>query len=60
MFEEAFENPVFWMLGGGAVTAEIIGFIYGARMGMPSFPLWQFLILLVGTVVVAAVIAGRE
>lgn len=60
MFEEAIENPAFWILGGGAVAAELIGFLYGAKMGMPSFPIWQFLIILGGTVVIAAVIAGRE
>jgi len=59
--EEILENPGFWMLGGGAVIAEVIGYIISKRSEtLPAFPLWQFLILVVGTIIIAAIIAGRD
>lgn len=58
---DALDNPAFWLLGGGAVLAEIIGFIISKKSeGLPEFPLWQFLILILGTLVAAAVFANKS
>ena len=64
MFEDALENPVFWMLGGGAVAAELLGYIGGKKgwfgeLGAVSFVWWQFLILIIGTIIAAAVISEK-
>jgi len=59
--EETLENPAFWMLGGGAIAAESIGYIVSNRSAdLPAFPFWQFLVLVVGTIVIAAVFANRN
>lgn len=59
--EDILANPVFWILGGGAVIAELIGYIISKRSeSLPTFPLWQFLILVIGTIIIAAVFAGQD
>lgn len=58
--EEAFDEPAFWILGGGAVATELIGWIAGKRMGLGSFPVWQVLILMAGTLVAAAFFATQD
>lgn len=58
--EEIIENPGFWILAGLGVAAETIGFIISKRSSdLPAFPLWQFLILVLGTIVAAAIFANR-
>ena len=58
--EDVIENPAFWILTGLAITAETIGFIISRKSGLDAFPLWQFLILVAGTIIISAVIAGRD
>lgn len=59
--EETLENPAFYLLGGGALLAEVIGFIISKKStSIPSFPLWQFILLIIGTLIAAAIIAGRD
>ena len=58
-FQEAFENPGFWILAGGAVAMELIGWIISKRMMEHSFPLWQMIIVMAGTVIAAAFFANR-
>jgi len=58
--DEALESPAFWLLGGGGVAAELLGYVYGKNSGMAVFPWWQLLILIAGTLVVAAVFANQE
>ncbi len=61
MLDDILESPAFWLLGGGAVLAEVIGFIVSKRVeDLPAFPVWQFLLLVAGTLVIAAIIAGRD
>jgi len=55
---EIFEEPAFWILGGGAVAATVIGYIVSRNMEM-SLPLWQFLVLIVGEIIAAAIFASR-
>jgi len=58
--EETLENPGFWILAGIGVVAEVIGFIIANKSeNLPSFPVWQFLILVFGTIIIAAVFANR-
>lgn len=58
--EEALESEGFYLLGGGAVLAEVIGFIVAKKAGLAAFPVWQFLLLLIGTVIAAAVISTKN
>lgn len=59
--DDILNNPGFWILGGLAVVAELIGFIISKKStDLPAFPFWQFLLLVLGTIFIAAVIAGRE
>lgn len=54
------ENPAFIILAGGGVAMEILGWIISKRMMEYSFPLWQLLIMILGTVVASAIFANRE
>jgi hypothetical protein len=58
--DEAMENPAFWLLGGGGVAAELLGYTYSRNSGMAVFPWWQLLILIAGTIIVAAVFANQD
>ena len=58
--EEALESPAFWILGGGGIAMEIVGFVIAKKSGMAAFPLWQFGVLIVGTLIAAAVFALRD
>ncbi len=58
--EDILDNPAFYILAGIGVTAEVIGFIVSKKSGIDAFPLWQFLILVAGTIVIAAIIASRD
>ena len=60
MLDDVLDNPAFYILAGIGVTAEVIGFIISKKSGIGAFPLWQFLILVAGTIVIAAVIASRD
>ena len=59
-FEEVLESPAFWILGGGGVACEILGWIASKKMGMGTFPVWQLLILMIGTLLAAAFFATRD
>ncbi len=43
---EILTSAGFVILGGGAVLATLIGFVWGKRMGWQSLPIWQLLIIL--------------
>ena len=57
--EEALESPAFWILAGGGIVMEVIGFIVAKQMGTP-WKLWMFIALVIGTLVVAASFATRN
>jgi len=59
IFEEAIEEPGFWILCGGAIAMELIGWIISKRTMGYSFPLWQLLILIAGTTIASAYFATR-
>lgn len=58
--EEAFEEPAFWILGGGGVAMELLGWILSKKMFEVSLPFWQLIFLIVGTLVAAAFFATRD
>jgi hypothetical protein len=60
MIEELQDSPAFWLLGGGGLAAELLGYIISKRMGMEAFPLWQLLVVMAGTLVAAAFFALKE
>jgi hypothetical protein len=60
MFDELLENPAFWILGGGGITAEILGYVLAKKMGWELIPFWQLLALMGGTLIIAAFFATRE
>ena len=53
-------NPGFVLLGGGAIAAELLGYIFSKKAGMEAFPLWQLIFLMVGTLVAAAFFANKD
>jgi hypothetical protein len=59
-FEDILNEPGFWILGGGGVAMELLGWIIAQKSGMGGFPIWQMLILIVGTLIAAAFFATRE
>ena len=58
--DEVLEAPAFWILGGGGVAMELIGFVISKRMGMGTFPIWQIIILMLGTLIAAAFFATKD
>ncbi|HJX50862.1 MAG TPA: hypothetical protein VJ438_05375 [Candidatus Nanoarchaeia archaeon] len=57
--DEVLENPGFWILAGGGIAMEILGWTVGRNMGIGSFPIWQLLIIMIGTVIASAFFAMR-
>ncbi len=57
---EIFESPGFWLLGGGAVIATVMGWIYSKRSLEMAMPFWQLIVLLLVELVAAAFFASRE
>jgi len=58
-FSEAFDNPGFWILAGGGIAMELIGWLISKRTMEFAFPMWQLIIFMLGTVVAAAFFANR-
>jgi len=59
-FDEILESPAFWLLGAGGVGAEILGWIVSKRAGWVAMPLWQLLVMIIGTLVAAAYFATKD
>jgi len=57
--EEILESPAFWILAGFAVIAETVGWIMSRSWEAGGIPVWQFIILVLGTIFAAAAFAGR-
>jgi len=58
--EEALDEPAFWILAGGGVAMEVLGFIISKRAMEFSLPIWQLGILVVGTIIAAAFFATKD
>ena len=59
IIEEALETPGFYILAGLGVGAEVLGFIMAKSMGWMPMPLWQLIIIMVGTIAASAFFATR-
>jgi hypothetical protein len=59
-FEEAFEIPGFWILGGVGIAMEVIGFVASKKMGLGAFPIWQLIILMAGTLLAAVFFSTQD
>jgi len=57
---EILEEPGFWILGGGAVAATMIGYIMSRKMGWIPIPIWQLGILLLVEIAAAAFFVSRS
>jgi len=57
---EILEEPGFWLLGGGAIAATLIGYIWSKKMGWIPLPWWQLIIILIVELVAAAFFASRD
>lgn len=60
MIDEVMESPGFWILAGGGVLAELIGWIISRSAFEHAFPFWQVLIVMFGTVVAAGFFALKS
>lgn len=58
--EEAVEEPGFWILAGLGVVAEVLGYIISKRSGLAAFTWWQFLLVVLVTIVAAAYFATKD
>jgi len=58
--EEALDSPGFWILAGGGIAMELIGFMASKKMGMGSLPVWQLIVLMIGTIIASAFFATRD
>jgi hypothetical protein len=59
-FEEAMESSGFWILAGGGIAMEVLGYVLSKRAGIAAFPIWQLLIVMAGTVVASVFFATRD
>ena len=59
IIEEALETPGFYILAGLGVGAEVLGFILAKSMGWMPMPLWQLIIIMIGTIAASAFFATR-
>jgi len=58
--EETLASPGFWLLGGGAVAATMIGYIWSKKQEWVALPLWQLIILIIVELLAAAFFAAQE
>jgi predicted MFS family arabinose efflux permease len=57
--EDALEEEGFYILAGIGLGAEIMGFIFSKKIGY-AFPIWQFIILIIGTLFACAFFSTRD
>jgi len=59
-FDDISDSPAFWILAGGGVAAEVAGYILSKSWTGVSFPIWQLIIIMAGTVMAAAYFASKD
>lgn len=59
-FDDLIDNPGFWILGGGGVAMEILGWIFSKKWIGTSFPLWQLGIMVLVTLAAAAYFSTKD
>lgn len=57
---EILESPGFWILGGGAIIATVLGWTMSKSWTGHQFPIWQLLIIIVVELIAAAFFATRD
>lgn len=57
--EEVLESTGFWILAVMGVAAVTIGWIMSKGWESGAIPVWQFLIMVIGVIIAAAVFASR-
>jgi FtsH-binding integral membrane protein len=57
---DAFEEPAFWILAGGGVAMELLGWIMSKKMMDASFSIWTLLIIIVVTILASAFFATKD
>jgi len=58
--EDALEEPGFWILAGLGLSAELIGYIISKKSELGAFPLWQLIVVMVGTIFASAYFATKD
>lgn len=58
--DDILNNAGFWLLGGGAVSATVIGYIMAKRMDMMPLPIWQLIAMIVVEIVAAAYFSNKD
>jgi hypothetical protein len=57
---EVTNSPGFWLLGFGAATATILGYIASKKMDLMPLPLWQLILIIIVEFAAAAFFVARE
>jgi hypothetical protein len=52
-------SPGFVILAALAVGATVAGYFMGRKWGVPSFPIWQLIVIIVGELIAAYIFAAR-
>jgi hypothetical protein len=60
MIDELMESVGFWILAGGGVSMEVLGWIISKRISDYSFPIWQLIVIIIGTIIASAFFALKE
>lgn len=58
--EEILESPAFWLLGGGGIIAEVMGYLWSRNAGWEVMPFWQLVVMMIVTLIAAAYFATKE
>jgi len=57
---ETFENPAFWILGGGGSIAVLGGWIMSKKAGWEALPLWQVMVMVIVVLIASAFFANKD
>lgn len=50
----------FWILGGGAAMATILGYIWSKKMEWVPMPIWQLILIIIVEFIAAAFFVMKE
>ena len=60
MFEDALEEPGFWILAGGGTAMVLIGWIASKNMMEFSMPIWQMIIMILVIIGASAFFSTKD
>ena len=58
--EEAFDEPAFYILGGGGTISVLLGYIIGKKMDLIVLPFWQLIVIILTVLVASAYFSTRD